>query len=147
LDTAHFLSAGAVCFARGLNDTPKMAALLLGIGWLQGSAGMIVIAIAMALGGLISAKQVAETLAHKITGMNPGQGFAANLATALLVTTASLHGLPVSTTHVSVGALLGIGITTRQAKWRTVIPVLAAWVITLPCSALVAALLFKTISP
>lgn len=147
LDTAHFLSAGAVCFARGLNDTPKMAALLLGIGWLQGSAGMIVIAIAMALGGLISAKQVAETLAHKITGMNPGQGFAANLATALLVTTASLHGLPVSTTHISVGALLGIGITTQQAKWRTVIPVLAAWVITLPCSALVAALLFKTISP
>lgn len=147
LDTLHFLSAGAVCFARGLNDTPKMAALLLGIGWLQGSAGMIVIAIAMALGGLISAKQVAETLAHKITGMNPGQGFAANLATALLVTTASLHGLPVSTTHISVGALLGIGITTQQAKWRTVIPVLAAWVITLPCSALVAALLFKTISP
>jgi PiT family inorganic phosphate transporter len=147
LDTAHFLSAGAVCFARGLNDTPKMAALLLGIGWLQSSAGMIVIAIAMALGGLISAKQVAETLAHKITDMNPGQGFAANLATALLVTTASLHGLPVSTTHVSVGALLGIGITTQQAKWRTVIPVLAAWVITLPISALIAALLFKTISP
>ncbi len=147
LDTLHFLSAGAVCFARGLNDTPKMAALLLGIGWLQDSAGMILIAIAMALGGLISAKAVAETLAHKITGMNPGQGFAANLATALLVTTASLHGLPVSTTHVSVGALLGIGITTRQAKWRTVIPVLAAWVITLPCSALVAALLFKILSP
>ena len=146
LDTLHFFSAGAVCFARGLNDTPKMAALLLGIGWLQGSASMILIAIAMALGGLISAKQVAETLAHKITDMNPGQGFAANLATALLVTTASLHGLPVSTTHVSVGALLGIGITTRQAKWRTVIPVLAAWVITLPCSALLAALLFKTIS-
>lgn len=147
LDTLHFLSAGAVCFARGLNDTPKMAALLLGIGWLQGSAGMILIAIAMALGGLISAKAVAETLAHKITGMNPGQGFAANLATALLVTTASIHGLPVSTTHVSVGALLGIGITTRQAKWRTVIPVLAAWVITLPCSAVVAALLFKILSP
>lgn len=147
LDTLHFLSAGAVCFARGVNDTPKMAALLLGIGWLHGSAGMILIAIAMALGGLISAKAVAETLAHKITDMNPGQGFAANLATALLVTTASIHGLPVSTTHVSVGALLGIGITTRQAKWRTVIPVLAAWVITLPCSAVVAALLFKIISP
>jgi PiT family inorganic phosphate transporter len=147
LDAAHFLSAGAVCFARGLNDTPKMAALLLGIGWLQVNAGMILVAIAMALGGLISAKQVAQTLSHKITGMNPGQGFAANLATALLVTTASLHGHPVSTTHVSVGALLGIGITTRQAKWKTAIPVLAAWVITLPVSALVAALLFKTLSP
>ncbi|MEZ5386264.1 MAG: anion permease [Prosthecobacter sp.] len=145
LDALHFLSAGAVCFARGLNDTPKMAALLLGTGWLQGSSGMILIAIAMALGGLISAKQVAETLAHKITGMNPGQGFAANLATALLVTTASVHGLPVSTTHVSVGALLGIGITTRQAKWRTVIPVLAAWIITLPVSALIAATLFHLV--
>lgn len=142
LDALHFLSAGAVCFARGLNDTPKMAALLLGVGWLHGSTGMILIAAAMAAGGLISARQVAETLAHKITGMNPGQGFAANLATALLVTTASIHGLPVSTTHVSVGALLGIGITTRQAKWRTVVPVLAAWVVTLPLSALVTAALF-----
>jgi PiT family inorganic phosphate transporter len=119
-----------------------MAALLLGVGWLHGNAGMILIAVAMAAGGLISARQVAETLAHKITDMNPGQGFAANLATALLVTTANVSGLPVSTTHVSVGALLGIGITTRQAKWRTVIPVLAAWVITLPLSALIAAVFF-----
>ena len=143
LDALHFLSAGAVCFARGVNDTPKMAALLHGVGWLHGSAGMILIAVAMAAGGLISAKQVAETLAHKITDMNPGQGFAANFATALLVTTANVHGLPVSTTHVSVGALLGIGITTRQAKWRTVIPVLAAWVITLPLSSLVGAAFFQ----
>lgn len=142
LDTLHFLSAGAVGFARGLNDTPKMAALLLGVGWLSGDAGPLTIVVAMTLGGWISARRVAETLAHKITDMNPGQGFAANLATALLVTTASLHSLPVSTTHVSVGALLGIGVTTHQAKWRTVIPVLAAWVITLPCAALLAALLF-----
>ncbi len=142
LDALHFLSAGAVCFARGMNDTPKMAALLLGVGWLHGSAGMILIAVAMAAGVLISARQVAETLAHKITDMNPGQGFAANLATALLVTTANVSGLPVSTTHVSVGALLGIGITTRQAKWHTVIPVLAAWVVTLPCTALVTAVIF-----
>ncbi|WP_395741485.1 anion permease [Prosthecobacter sp.] len=142
LDALHFLSAGAVCFARGLNDTPKMAALLLGIGWLHGSTGIILVAVAMAAGGLISARQVAETLAHKITGMNPGQGFSANLATALLVTTANYHGFPVSTTHVSVGALLGIGVTTRQAKWRTVLPVLAAWVVTLPVSAVVAAVIF-----
>jgi PiT family inorganic phosphate transporter len=74
--------------------------------------------------------------------MNPGQGFAANFATALLVTTASYHGLPVSTTHVSVGALLGIGIATRQAKWRTVIPVLTAWIVTVPCAALLGAIAY-----
>jgi PiT family inorganic phosphate transporter len=106
---------------------------------------MLLILVVMALGGILGARQVAETLAHKITGMNPGQGFAANLATSVLTTTASFHGLPVSTTHVSVGALLGIGITTGQAKWKTVIPVLLAWVVTLPSAALLSGLIFKLI--
>ena len=143
LDACHFLSAGAVCFARGLNDTPKMAALLVGNAGLSVKMSMLLVLVLMAAGGLISAKHVADTLAHKITEMNPGQGFAANLATSILTTTASLHGLPVSTTHVSVGALLGIGITTRQAKWKTVIPVLLAWVVTLPSAAVLSALVFK----
>jgi len=75
-------------------------------------------------------------MSHRITGMNPGQGFAANLSTAALVTTASFYGLPVSTTHVSVGSLLGMGIVTRQTKWKPVLGVLASWVVTLPCAAL-----------
>jgi PiT family inorganic phosphate transporter len=83
---------------------------------------------------------VAETLAYKITGMNPGEGFSASLATAMLVTTASLHSLPVSTTHVSVGSLLGIGIVTGQAKWKTVIPVLLSWILTFPLAAVLGAL-------
>ncbi|MEI6535031.1 MAG: inorganic phosphate transporter [Verrucomicrobiaceae bacterium] len=143
LDVLHFLSAGAVCFARGLNDTPKMAALLIGAGGFAVKPAMLLVTAFVTLGGLISARRVADTLAHKITSMNPGQGFAANLATSMLTTTASLHGLPVSTTHVSVGALLGIGITTKQAKWKTVVPVLLAWVITLPCAALLGAIFFK----
>jgi PiT family inorganic phosphate transporter len=96
----------------------------------------------MAVGGWLNARKVAETMAHKLTGMNPGQGLAANLATAALVTSASWHGLPVSTTHVSVGALLGIGVTTRQVHWKPVAGVLASWVITLPCAALLAALAY-----
>ncbi len=142
LDTLHFLSAGAVCFARGMNDTPKMAALLVGTASLSSDAALVLVAICIVLGGLISSRRVAETLAHKITDMNPGQGFAANLTTAVLVLLGTLKGLPLSTTHVSVGALLGIGITTRQVKWRTVIPVLLAWVVTLPCAAVLAALAF-----
>jgi len=142
-DACHFLSAGAVCFARGLNDTPKVAALLNGVVGLSEKRSMLLILLLMAAGGLISARLVADTLANKITGMNPGQGFTANLATSILTTTASFHGLPVSTTHVSVGALLGIGITNRQAKWKTVIPVLLAWVVTLPSAAVLSALIFK----
>jgi len=75
--------------------------------------------------------------------MNPGQGFAANLATASLVNTASYHGLPVRTTHVSVGSLLGLGIVTRQVKWKPVIGVLLSWVVTLPCAAALSALAFS----
>lgn len=138
LDSLHFLSAGAVSFARGLNDTPKIAALLLAGSMLDVRWGFAAVATAIAIGGWLNARRVADTMSHGITGMNSGQGFAANLSTALLVTTASLHGLPVSTTHVSVGSLLGMGIVTRRAKWKPVRGVLAAWVVTLPTAAALA---------
>lgn len=142
LDTLHFLSAGAVSFARGLNDTPKIAALLFVTGAFDVRLGLVAVAVAIAAGGLLNAKKVAATMSHKLTDMNPGQGFAANLSTAMLVMTASLHGLPVSTTHVSVGSLLGMGIVTRQAKWKPVLGVLASWLVTLPCAALIAAVAY-----
>ena len=145
LDALHFLSAGAVSFARGLNDTPKIAALLLVASAWDIRWGLGAVALAMAVGGLLNSRRVAETMSHRITDMNPGQSFAANLSTALLVTTASLHGMPVSTTHVSVGSLLGMGIVTRQAKWQPVLGVLASWVITLPCAALCSALAYLAI--
>jgi PiT family inorganic phosphate transporter len=59
--------------------------------------------------------------------MNHRQGFSANLATGLLVTTASLFALPVFTTRVSVGALFGIGLTSRQADFRVVRNILLFW--------------------
>jgi PiT family inorganic phosphate transporter len=147
VDLLHFASAGAVSFARGLNDTPKIAALLLIVGALDTRWSLVLMAVAIAIGGLLNAHKVADTMSHKITGMNPGQGLAANLATAILVNTASIHGLPVSTTHVSVGALLGIGISTRQAKWKPVLNVILSWIITLPCAAALAALIYLVIHP
>lgn len=142
LDSVHFLSAGAVCFARGMNDTPKMAALLVGTALGATRESLLLVALAMTAGGIFSARKVAETLAHKITDMNPGQGMVANLTTSILVILGTLKGLPLSTTHVTVGSLLGIGITTRQTHWRTAIPVLLAWVTTLPIAALLAAACF-----
>ena len=135
MDAAHFLSSGVVSFARGLNDTPKMAALLLAVQVFDIRWGLVLVALAIALGGLLGARRVAETMSHKITAMNHGQGFSANLSTGMLVILASTFGLPVSTTHVSVGALFGIGITTRQADFRVVLGILLSWVLTLPCAA------------
>ncbi|HEY0982608.1 anion permease [Schlesneria sp.] len=146
LDVLHYLSAGAASFARGLNDTPKMAALLLTVPHLDMRWGYLAVAVMIALGGLLDADKVAETLGKKVTAMNPGQGFAASLVTAGLVTTASFHSLPVSTTHVSVGSLLGIGVVTRQAHWRKVVEILVAWVSTVPCGALLAAIAYLMIS-
>jgi PiT family inorganic phosphate transporter len=140
LHALHFLSGGAVGFARGLNDTPKIAALLLVAKALDIRWTLVSVAGAMAVGGLLNARRVAETMATKITNMNPGQGFAANVTTALLVTTANWNGLPVSTTHVSVGSLLGIGIVTRQAKWKSVAQIGLSWIVTLPCAAVLAAI-------
>jgi len=143
LDVLHFLSSGAASFARGLNDTPKIAALLLVAPGLDLRWGFRAVAATIALGGLLDADKVAETLGKKVTDMNPGQGFAASLVTAGLVMTASFHSLPVSTTHVSVGSLLGMGATTQQAKWRTVGEILLAWISTVPCGAILSAIIYR----
>jgi inorganic phosphate transporter, PiT family len=135
LDSLHFLSAGAVCFARSLNDTPKIVALLIGAKALAGTAGLPVVAVAIAVGGLIGSRRVAETMARKITPLNAGQGFIASVTTAALVIAASRFGLPVSTTHVAAGSIFGIGAVTGQARMKTVSAILTAWVTTLPLGA------------
>lgn len=132
VDTLHFLSSGLVGFARGLNDTPKIVGLLLLSQVIAPRFGFVLVAFAIAIGGLLSAKRVAETMSHKITSMNAGQGFIANSVTAMLVVFASKLGVPVSTTHVSCGALFGIGVTTGQAHSKMITGILLAWIITLP---------------
>ena len=142
LDRLHFLSAGAVSFARGLNDTPKIAALLLVGGALSAGPALLLVGLMIAVGGLISARRVAETMSHRVTQMNVGQGFSSNLVSSLLVIGASRLGLPVSTTHVSCGSLFGIGAVNRQANWRVIGTILGSWLLTLPIAAVLAALIF-----
>jgi len=142
MDAGHFLSAGTVSFARGLNDTPKIVALLLLWKALDIRWGFAAVALAMAIGGLLNARKVAETISKRITAMNHGQGFTANVTTAILVVLASLYGLPVSTTHVSVGSLFGIGLTTGQANMRVVNAIVLSWLITLPCAAILAGTIY-----
>ena len=142
LDALHFLSGGAVGFARGLNDTPKIVALMVAARALPTAWGLTLTAGVMAVGGWLHARRVAETMSKKITTMTPGQGVTANLVTSSLTVTASLFSLPVSTTHVSVGSLFGVGVAAGSARPRTILNILLAWVTTLPMGAALSALLY-----
>lgn len=136
LDVGHFISAGAVSFARGLNDTPKLVALGLAVSALDFAWSIVLAALFMALGGLAHSRRIAETVGKKITTLDPEHGLLANLVTSFLVIFATKWGMPVSTTHVSCGALFGIGVASGQARWAVIQTILLAWLLTLPTAAL-----------
>ena len=140
--TAHLMSAASVCFGRAVNDTPKVAALMATATLAQGPWALGLVALAMAIGGLVASRRVAERISHGITPLDPAPGLLANLVTSGLVIAASRYGLPVSTTHVSCGSIFGIGFATRSARWRTIAQILAAWITTLPLAAFLGGILY-----
>ncbi len=146
VDSIHYTSGIAVSFARGLNDTPKIVALLLVIQAFRIEISMLGIALAMAAGGILNARKVAETMSKKISRMNDGQALTANLVTAFMVIGASRLGVPVSTTHVSVGSISGVGIINGTADRSVIGAILLSWVLTLPIAAAIASMVFLMLS-
>lgn len=144
-DFLHGLSGSAVCFARGLNDTPKIAAILVAAG-MAGLPSVLAIGIAMVVGGILTARRVAKTMSEEITSMTPNEGLSANLITSTLVIIASKYGLPVSTTHVSCGALFGLAVGSGRGKLKTIFTILLSWISTLPLAAVLAYLAAKLFS-
>jgi len=146
MDSLHWVSSGLTNLFRGLNDAPKVLALGLaaaGVAGLQGTSLYFLVALAMGAGSYLAGARVTGTLANKVTPMTPSDGFAANLVTSVLVASASSLGVPVSTTHVSSSSIIGIGLHHRSVRWRTVIDVLLAWVVTLPVAGVIAYLAFR----
>jgi PiT family inorganic phosphate transporter len=139
----HWLSGGMVGFARGWNDAPKIAALgLLAVSGPRGTAlSFAVAAIAMAIGGMVAGRRVLDTLARKVTAMPLAESLTASLVTSVLVGLASWNSLPVSTTHVTTGAIVGAGLKRgpRAVRWGTVGEIVLSWIVTLPVAALIAA--------
>jgi len=139
----HWFSAGLISFARGWNDTPKIAALsLLALPAGKTEIVFLIVAIAMAAGAIISGRKVLTTLSKKLTPLPLLESLTASLSTAVLVCLASWEGLPVSTTHVSTGAIIGGGLKNdpQAVQWKKVTEVVLSWIITLPAAALIAAL-------
>ncbi|MEO8841455.1 MAG: inorganic phosphate transporter [Kofleriaceae bacterium] len=141
MDHLHWVTSGAASFARGLNDAPKVVALILTGAALTGSAiapasWFAIVTVAMVAGSLWGGLRVTRVLAEKVTRMDHREGFVANLVTALLVGLGAWQGLPLSTTHVSTGAIIGAGTTRARAiDWRTVRGMALAWVVTIPLAA------------
>ncbi len=147
VDRVHWLTSGAVSFARGLNDAPKLAALLLAAGTsLESHVGTAVafgvVAAGMSLGALTGGWRVTRVLAEDVTAMSRHGSFVASAVTAVLVTCGAYAGLPMSTTHVSSGGIIGLGMASgmEAVRWPTVRRMLAGWVVTLPVAAILGAL-------
>ena len=147
VDSIHWISSGLASFARGVNDAPKIAAMvLLGSGlaaWPSAQfqvSTFVGVALAMGLGSYLGGLRVTEVLAEKVTTMDHTEGLSANLTTSSLVLVSATMGLPVSTTHVSSSAIIGIGLLKGMTavRWRTVRDMVLAWIVTLPAAGILA---------
>ncbi len=144
----QIMTASAVCFAHGSNDVansigPLAAVVSVARGGLMESKA-VVEPWMLALGGFgivvglaTWGYRVIETVGKKITQLTPSRGFAAELAAAITIVLASRMGIPVSTTHILVGAVLGVGLSRgiEALDLRVVGKIALSWVATLPIAA------------
>lgn len=145
----QILSGGFVAFTHGANDSQKtmgIIALALIAGHPESAFHVpfwviIASATAMAAGTYVGGWRIIHTLGHKIAKLESPQGFAAETATAATLGIAAHFGFPVSTTHTISGAILGAGAVTHPSmvNWKIVKQILIAWLITVPCAAIVGA--------
>ena len=103
------------------------------------AAVMITAGVALIAGLWFIGRYVIKTVGSGLTEMHPASGFAAELSAAGVVMAASVLGLPVSSTHILIGAVLGVGIVNKAANWNLMKPIALAWVITVPAAAAVGA--------
>jgi len=153
--SVQILTAAFQAFTHGTNDAQKaMGVITMALVaasyqdtlevpfWVKFSA-----ALAMALGTSIGGWKIIKTMGTKIFKMEPVNGFAADVSAASIIMTATTTGLPVSTTHVITSAILGVGSAKRfsSVNWGVAGRIVSAWIITIPISAVIAAVVFKVI--
>ena len=150
----QLVSAGAYSLGHGGNDAQKTIGiiwmLLIATGYTQASDAspptwvILICYSAIGLGTMFGGWRIVKTMGQKITKLKPVGGFCAETGGAITLFLATALGVPVSTTHTITGAIVGVGATRRASavRWGVAGNIVWAWVLTIPASALMAALAY-----
>src|ERR1700735_2973687 len=149
----QFGAASLISLGHGGNDAQKTMGIIAVLLFSQGHLGgdfyvpfwvVITCQAAIGLGTLVGGWRIVHTVGSKITRMTPAQGCCASAGGALMLFAATYLGIPVSTTHTVTGAIIGVGAARKVSavRWNIAGNIVIAWVITLPATALVAALCY-----
>ncbi|MEO8819295.1 MAG: inorganic phosphate transporter [Ginsengibacter sp.] len=159
----QLLSSACLSLAHGGGDSQKTMGLILTAIWFYNkSAHGVTISIedmampewlplacysAIALGTMSGGWRIVKTMGTRITKVNPLEGFCAETAGAVTIFMTIFFGIPVSTTHTLTGAIVGVGATKRLSavRWGVTVSLVWAWILTVPVSALVAAVVYYII--
>ncbi|HEX8004599.1 MAG TPA: inorganic phosphate transporter [Mycobacteriales bacterium] len=147
----QLVSSAAFSLGHGANDAQKTMGIILALLIATGHAGphdevpvWVVLSahVAIGLGTLSGGWRIVKTMGSKITRLQPVGGFAAESAAAATLFFTAANGIPVSTTHTIAGAIVGVGSTQRLSavRWGVASQVVWAWILTIPGSFLIAAL-------
>jgi inorganic phosphate transporter, PiT family len=149
----QFVSASLYSLGHGGNDAQKTMGIITVLLYSHGLTGgefrvpfwvVLSCQAAMGLGTLFGGWRIVHTMGSKITRLTPMQGFCAETAGAMTLFGATYLGIPVSTTHTITGAIIGVGSARRASavRWNIARGIVIAWVVTMPMSALIAALAY-----
>ena len=149
----QLVSAAAYSLGHGGNDAQKTMGIIAVLLYSQGALGsefyvpfwvVISAQLAMGLGTLMGGWRIVHTMGSKITRLTPHQGFCAETGGAIMLFSATWLGIPVSTTHTITGCIMGVGAARRASavRWGVAGNIVIAWIVTLPASAIIAALFY-----
>ena len=151
----QILSAAMMAFSHGSNDAQKSMGIitlaLLAGGYIEvfevPTSVKLLAATAMACGTAVGGWRIIKTIGGKIFKLEPISGFAADLNSSIVIFSATLLHLPVSTTHVVSGSIMGVGTAKRLSavRWGVAQQMVAAWVMTIPSTAVIGAVAYKVI--
>jgi PiT family inorganic phosphate transporter len=149
----QFAAASLISLGHGGNDAQKTMGIIAVLLFSQGHLGsdfyvpfwvVLICQATIALGTLIGGWRIVQTVGSKITRMTPVQGCCASTAGAIMLFAATYLGIPVSTTHTVTGSVVGVGAARKVSavRWNIASNIVAAWIITLPASGVMAALCY-----